>query len=95
MVFGKYWMKNMKVSSKESEKNTNKRGWVVSICGTIQPHIVLYLLSMFQTPIRSEKRIRMNQRIQLLIILLSLFIHDNFLVEDAVGSVKVHNPALI
>lgn len=94
MVFGKYWMKNMKVSSKESEKNTNKRGWVVSTCVTIQPHIVL-CLSMLQTPIRSEKRIRMNQRIQLMVTLLSLFIHDDLLVKDAVGSVKVHNPALI
>ena len=94
MVFGKYWMKNMKVSSKESE-NTNKWGWVVFICGTIQPHIVLCLLSMLQTPIRSEKRIRMNQRIQLMVMLLSLFIHDDLLVKDTVGSVKVHNPALI
>ena len=95
MVFGKYWMKNMKVSSKESEKNTNKRGWVVSLFGTIQPHVVLCLLLMLQTPIRSEKRIRMNQRIQLMVTLLSLFIHDDLLVKDAVGAVKIHNPILI
>ena len=85
----------MKVSSKESEKNTNKRGWVVSLFGTIQPHVVLCLLLMLQTPIRSEKRIRMNQRIQLMVTLLSLFIHDDLLVKDAVGAVKIHNPILI
>ena len=50
---------------------------------------------MLQTPIRSEKRIRMNQRIQLMITLLSLFIHDDLLVKDAVDSVKIHNPILI
>lgn len=94
MVFGKYWMKNMKVSSKESEKNTNKRGWVVSTCVTIQPHIVL-CLSMLQTPIRSEKRIRMNQRIQLMVKLLSILIHDDLLVENSVSSVETHNPTLI
>ena len=59
MVFGKYWMKNMKVSSKESEG------------------------------------IRMNQRIQLMITILSLFIHDDLLVENAVSSVEIHNPTLI
>ena len=75
-------------------ENTNKRGWVVSTCVTIQPHIVL-CLSMLQTPIRSEKRIRVNQRIQLMVTLFSLFIHDNLLVEDAVGSVEIHNPTLI
>ena len=94
MVFGKYWMKNMKVSSKESE-NTNKWGWVVSICGTIQPHIVLCLLSMLQTPICLEKRIGVNQRIQFMVTLLSILIHDDLLVKDAVGSVKIHNPTLI
>ena len=66
-----------------------------SICGTIPPHIVLYLLSMPQTPIRSEKRIRVNQRIQLMVTLLTLFIHDDLLVKDAVGSVEIHNPILI
>ena len=76
-------------------KNTNKWGWVVSICGTIQPHIVLCLLSMLQTPIRSEKRIRVNQRIQLIITLFSLFIHDDLLVENSVSSVEIHNPTLI
>mgnify|MGYP007027607914 CR=1 FL=1 len=30
-----------------------------------------------------------------LIIPLSLFIHDNLLVENAVGPVKIHNPILI
>ena len=94
MVFGKYWMKNMKVSSKESEKNTNKRGWVVSTCVTIQPHIVS-CLSMLQTPIRSEKRIRINQRIQLMVKLLSILIHDDLLVENSVSSVETHNPTLI
>ena len=94
MVFGKYWMKNMKVSSKESEKH-QQMGLGIFICGTIQPHIVLCLLSMLQTPIRSEKRIRVNQRIQLMVTLLSLFIHDDLLVKDAVGSVEIHNPILI
>ena len=96
MVFGKYWMKNMKVSSKESE-NTNKWGWVVFICGTIDTPIVLLFCkaSMLQTPIRSEKRIRVNQRIQLMVTLFSLFIHDDLLIKDAVGSVKIHNPILI
>ena len=75
-------------------ENINKRGWVVSTCVTIQPHIVL-CLSMLQTPIRSEKRIRVNQRIQLMVTLFSLFIHDDFLVKDAVGSVEIHNPTLI
>ena len=58
-------------------------------------HIVLCLLSMLPTPIRSEKRIRVNQRIQLMVTLFSLFIHDNLLVENAVGPVKIHNPILI
>ena len=66
-----------------------------SICGTIQPHVVLCLLLMLQTPIRSEKRIRVNQRIQLMVTLLSLFMHDDLLVKDAVGSVEIHNPILI
>ena len=70
-------------------------GLGIFICGTIQPHIVLCLLSMLQTPIRSEKRIRVNQRIQLMVTLLSLFIHDDLLVKDAVGSVEIHNPILI
>ena len=59
MVFGKYWMKNMKVSSKESEG------------------------------------IRMNQRIQLIITLFSIFIHDDLLVGNSVSSVEIHNPTLI
>ena len=59
MVFGKYWMKNMKVSSKESEG------------------------------------IRVNQRIQLMVTLFSLFIHDDLLIKDAVSSVEIHNPTLI
>ena len=66
-----------------------------SICGTIQPHIVLYLLLMLQTPICFEERIRVNQRIQLMVTLLTLFIHDDLLVKDAVGSVEIHNPILI
>ena len=50
---------------------------------------------MPQIPIRFEERIRVNQRIQLMVTLLSLFIHDNLLVKNAVDSVEIHNPALI
>ena len=50
---------------------------------------------MFQTPICLEKRIGVNQRIQLMIVFLSLFIHDNLLVENAVSSVEIHDPILI
>ena len=53
------------------------------------------MLSMPQIPIRFEERIRMNQRIQLIITLLSLFINDNLLVENSVNSVEIHNPILI
>ena len=93
MVFGKYWMKNMKVSSKESKKQ--QMGLGSFHMRNYPAHIVLCLLSMLPTPIRSEKRIRVNQRIQLKVTLLSLFIHDNLLVENSVSSVKIHNPTLI
>ena len=50
---------------------------------------------MPQIPIRFEERIRVNQRIQLMVTFLSLLIHDDLLVKDAVGSVEIHNPTLI
>ena len=93
MVFGKYWMKNMKVSSKESKKQ--QMGLGSFHMRNYPAHIVLCLLSMLPTPIRSEKRIRVNQRILLMVTFLSLLIHDDLLVKDAVGSVKIHNPILI
>ena len=50
---------------------------------------------IIQSPVCLEEWIGMDKWIQLLIILLSLFIHDNLLVENSVGSVKIHNPTLI
>ena len=64
MVFGKYWMKNMKVSSKESEKHQQMRLGSFHMRNYPAPYRIV--LSMLQTPIRSEKRIRVNQRIQLM-----------------------------
>lgn len=93
MVFGKYWMKNMKISSKESEKYQQIGLGSFHIRNYPAPYRIM--LSMPQIPIRFEERIRVNQRIQLLIIPLSLFIHDDLLVKDAVSSVEIHNPTLI
>ena len=93
MVFGKYWMKNMKASSKESEKHQQTGLGSFHMRNYPTPYRIM--LSMLQTPIRFEERIRMNQRIQLMVKFLSILIHDDLLVKDAVGPVKIHNPILI
>lgn len=52
-------------------------------------------LSAVKRTIALEELVVVDKRVQLLIVLCTLLVQDDILIEDAVGSVKIHHHRLI
>lgn len=52
-------------------------------------------LSVLKRAIDLEELIVVDERVKLLIVLCSLFVLNDILIEDAIGSVKIHHRLLI
>ena len=58
-------------------------------------HVLRLNKSIIKSPVCLEEVLCMNERIQFVVIFGSISILDHITIEDAVGSVKIHDGTLI